>query len=222
MTISTGKTILTMSMSRRGARIAAGVCALGLALVLGGCNNSLKDENAALTQENAQLREKTASFESQQAAMQAQIAQMQQQQAPATTGSPGFERDTGSSRGTSTRDRGERVIDVIAGDLLFLPGQASVRAESRKELDKVARDIQSKHAGRTIRVKGYTDTDPIMKVAKKYPTNEALSLARAESVASYLISKGVSRSTIETVGMGSANPKKTKKESRRVEIVVVE
>lgn len=210
--------------NRRAVRAAVGVCALGLAVVLGGCNNAIKDENAALQAENAELRTKSTSLEQQQAATQAQIAQLQAQiaaaQAPAAPAAGGD--FTGGDTGARTRSRGgsERVIDVIAGDLLFASGQATIRSEARRELDKVAREIQSRHAGRTIRIKGYTDSDPIRK--SRWPSNEALSEARAEAVATYLVSKGVSRSIIETMGMGAANPRATKAQSRRVEIVVVE
>jgi chemotaxis protein MotB len=72
-----------------------------------------------------------------------------------------------------------------------------------------------------VRVEGYTDSDPLVKTKAKWGSNEGLSEARAESVRAYLISKGISSGRVSAVGMGAAKPKATKKDSRRVEIVVV-
>jgi outer membrane protein OmpA-like peptidoglycan-associated protein len=107
----------------------------------------------------------------------------------------------------------------VAGDVAFGPGQATLTAAGKRELDQIARDINRKHSGQRVRVEGYTDTDPVRR--SKWGSNEALSQARADSVEKYLISKGVSNSRITAVGMGAKNPKATKASSRRVEIVIV-
>jgi outer membrane protein OmpA-like peptidoglycan-associated protein len=107
----------------------------------------------------------------------------------------------------------------IAGNVLFDSGQASIKTSARRELDNVARQIQSRYGGANIRIEGHTDSDPIRK--SKWGSNEALSEARAEAVMNYLSTKGISRSRMQAVGMGSSEPKSTKAASRRVAIKVL-
>src|SRR5260221_573616 len=60
--------------SRRMAARVVSLCILGAGLLLGGCNNDLKDANAALTKENAELRDQKAACESERAALQQQLS----------------------------------------------------------------------------------------------------------------------------------------------------
>jgi outer membrane protein OmpA-like peptidoglycan-associated protein len=193
---------------------AAGVAVLGLGLVLGGCNNKIKDENAALMSQNQALIAENNQLKANEGAMQGQIATLQQQ-AAARPAEPAFTPGD-SGGGARVRTGGDEVF-VVAGDVLFDSGSATLKSTAKKELDTIANRIKSQHSGQRVRVEGYTDSDPIRK--SKWPNNEALSEARAESVRNYLSSKGVSR--VSAVGMGAAKPKASKKDSRRVEIVVV-
>ena len=198
---------------------AAGVCVLGLGLVLGGCNNKLKDENAALMSQNQALIAENNQLKANESAMQGQISTLQQQAAakPADYYPPS---DGGSSRSGGNSGGGNNAeVFVVAGDVLFDSGSATLKSSAKKELDSIASRIKTRHSDQRVRVEGYTDSDPIKK--SKWKTNDALSEARAESVRNYLVSKGVSSSRISAVGMGAAKPKATKKDSRRVEIVVV-
>ncbi len=194
-----------------------GVCVLGLGVVLGGCNNKLKDENAALMSQNQALIAENNQMKANESAMQGQIATLQQQSAakPADYTPPS---DGGNAR---SRDAGNDApeVFVVAGDVLFDSGSATLKSSAKKELASIANRIKSRHSGQRVRVEGYTDSDPIRK--SKWKTNDALSEARAESVRAYLVSQGVSSGRISAVGMGAAKPKATKKDSRRVEIVVV-
>jgi outer membrane protein OmpA-like peptidoglycan-associated protein len=199
---------------------------------LGGCaaKNDLKAENESLrtsTEElsktNEELNQKLEleqaarrEADSKRQALDAEIAALRQIAAnPATP-----ERVGPGNRDTRSPD-GPRpdVIITVAGDVAFGPGQATLTAAGKRELDQIARDINRKHSGQRVRVEGYTDTDPVRR--SKWGSNEALSQARADSVEKYLISKGVSNSRITAVGMGAKNPKATKASSRRVEIVIV-
>jgi chemotaxis protein MotB len=193
---------------------AAGVCALGLGLTLGGCNNKLKDENAALMGQNQALIAENNEMRSASAAKDQQIAELA---ARANNPAPPvvFNDAPRGNPGPSSRDE----VFVVAGDVLFDSGQTSLKSSAKKELDGIASEIKSRHSGQRVRVEGYTDSDPIRK--SKWPNNEALSEARAEAVRIYLVSKGVPSARITSVGMGAAKPKATKKDSRRVEIVVV-
>ena len=110
----------------------------------------------------------------------------------------------------------------IAGDVLFSPGSDVIKTDAKKTLDKVASEIKSTYARASIRVEGYTDSDPLIKTKAKWGSNEKLSQARAESVRKYLINKGVKSNSVEAMGYGSAKPKATKAQSRRVEILVIQ
>lgn len=206
------------SLTTRGGTIArvAAIACLGSGLLLGGCNNDLKNQNAALMQENAQLRDQNAQLAANNSAFQQQLDQMRTQPAGGGWSDPG----TDFGPGTTTRTSGRETVIEIAGDVLFDSGQATIKPSARQELDRVAANIRSRHSGRMLRVVGHTDTDPIRR--SKWGSNEALSLARAEAVADYLSSKGISRSMISTVGKGASEPKSTKKASRRVEVVIVD
>lgn len=54
--------------------------------------------------------------------------------------------------------------------MLFGPGSAALTAGGKKEIDTVIATIKSRHQGDTIRVEGYTDSDPIKK--SSYGTNK--------------------------------------------------
>jgi chemotaxis protein MotB len=206
------------SMLRRGG-MAAGVVCLGLATMLGGCNKQNKQLELA-QQEAAELREKNVELDTRLREKDTKIAELEGRltQAAATPPATGGGWNTPRESYPAPRNfnQGSNETFTVSGDVLFDSGQTSLKPAAKKELDKIAAKIKSNHAGATVRVEGYTDSDPIRK--SKWGTNEALSQARAESVASYLRSKGIGN--ISSIGMGSAKPKATKAASRRVEIVV--
>jgi len=208
------------SMVRRGAMVAA-ILGLGLGAMLGGC--SKKNTQLELAQQEAsELREKNVELDTRLREKDNKIAELEGRLNQATTypaGQPQAQPFT-EPRTTTWGNRnsgGSNETFTVSGDVLFDSGQTSLKAGAKKELDRIASKIKSNHAGAQVRVEGYTDTDPIKK--SKWGSNEALSQARAESVAKYLSSKGVSN--VDSVGMGAANPKGTKAASRRVEIKVI-
>lgn len=200
-----------LKSSRKIARI-AGVVLLGIGLLAGGCNKGLKDENAALMAENTQLRTQNDQLNS-------TNAQLLASQSQPTGGMTGGDMGGGGGGGNWSQPRGETVIE-IAGDVLFDSGKATLKSTAKKELDRVVSTIKGRHSGRTVKIIGHTDSDPIKK--SKWPSNEALSEARADAVADYLSSKGISRGSITTVGKGAREPKSSKSASRRVEVVIVD
>ena len=107
----------------------------------------------------------------------------------------------------------------IAGDVLFDSGSVTLKASAKKSLDSVAGVLNSTYGSHNIRVEGYTDTDPITKSGWK--PNERLSAERAMAVEAYLVSKGVSNGRVYSAAFGPANAKNSKKDSRRVEIVIL-
>ena len=203
------------------------------ALGLGGCNGNLKEENAQLRENNdklvadnekvkTQLTESEArrnEAESKAAQNQAALAQMQQDLANRPPTPDRTMGDNSPQRKDRRTPREEDVTLVVAGDVLFGPGSATLTAGGRKEIDRVISTIKGKYGGHQIRVEGYTDSDPGKK--SSFGSNKALSQARAAAVEKYMASKGISASRITAVGMGAEKPKATQAASRRVEIVVV-
>lgn len=203
----------------RGGLIALAAVA---AVVLGGCSGKEKELEA----ESIKLREDNKALTDQLAASEARRAQAESERDAAinkaATAMQPMPMDPGTGGGTARRTTREaNVVLSVAGDVAFAPGSATLSTAGRKELDGIARTIKSKYSGNRIRIEGYTDSDPIRKSAAKFPTNEALSAARAAAVEKYLQQKGIPGSSMESVGMGSAKPKSTKAASRRVEIVIL-
>ncbi len=216
---------------------ALGLAVLSAGLLLGGCNGKLKDENEALRNQNTEFKEKLTSTESEKAALATQLQTTQSEKdrlamelATARTAQPTFQpRDTNGDSGWSDKGnsgnkssgRGTRAASektfTIAGDTLFASGSATLKPTAKKSIDALLPQIKSAH---NVTVEGYTDSDPVTK--SHWKSNTALSKARAEAVTTYLVSKGVSKNKISAVGKGASDPKSTKAESRRVEIVVAE
>jgi len=203
------------------------VAVLGISLVLGGCSAQKKKEEA-LKAEAQEYREKYDALEQSNREKDARIAELESRLSAAQTaqaqkppaGTPGD--GTGGSPGPGGdfgRDESGRIVAKISGDVLFASGQVTLRPEAKKKLDSIASQIKRDYSGHNVRVEGHTDTDPIRK--SKFPSNQALSEARAQAVQQYLVSKGISGGRIDAVGMGSSNPKSTKAASRRVEIVIL-
>ena len=109
---------------------------------------------------------------------------------------------------------------AVPGDVLFAPGDATVKDAAKSTLDKVATSLKKDYSGKKVRIEGHTDADPIK--YSKWKSNEDLSVARAAAVKAYLVKKGVDPSIIVAQGYGSDKPKSTKDKAanRRVDIVV--
>ncbi|AGH37508.1 Outer membrane protein P5 [Bibersteinia trehalosi USDA-ARS-USMARC-189] len=90
---------------------------------------------------------------------------------------------------------------AFSSDVLFDFGKANLKSAAKQSLDAVHAEIQNLGlATPAIQVNGYTD-----RIGKDAP-NLALSQRRAESVANYMVSKGVAPESITAVGYGKANP----------------
>ena len=202
---------------------------LGLLLaatLLAGCNNNLKDENALLTEENQNLRAQLADRNSALEFANDEIREKDLRIASLTR-----DLEAGQARpaanvdpfsgiaGVSGSVSAGEVTATLENDLFFDSGQASLKAASQRSLDAVAGILNSSYRGRSIRVAGHTDTDPIRKSGFK--SNYHLGFERAYAVRDYLISRGVSADRIYIASHGPDRPRGSKNESRRVEIVVV-
>lgn len=121
---------------------------------------------------------------------------------------------------------------VFQSEVLFDTGQAVLNPEGRSELDKLAnalleleRQIPSEIAW-VLRVDGHTDVRPI--ASAQFPSNWALSAARAISVVQYLIGKGVSPQRLVAAGFGEFQPidadktEEAYRRNRRLELKLTE
>jgi len=121
---------------------------------------------------------------------------------------------------------------VFQSEVLFDTGQATLNPEGRAELDKLAAallDLEKQiptEIAWVLRVDGHTDVRPI--ASAQFPSNWALSSARAISVVQYLISKGVSPQRLVAAGFGEFQPIDTDKteeayrRNRRLELKLTE
>ncbi len=220
---------LTTDGRRRS--LATGLASLALlTLVLSGCNkggrvsiDDLQAENAELRDRNQQIESALNDSESARAAIEAErdglLNENEHLRGDLSSASnrpiTGFEGIPGSSVDTRT---GEIAVSV-EGDVLFNSGSVSLRSSAKSTLDQIASVIQGSYAGNEIRIAGHTDTDKIKK--SKWGTNERLSAERAMAVEEYLAGKGVSKDQMYIAGYGPAKQRGSKKESRRVEIIIL-
>jgi chemotaxis protein MotB len=121
---------------------------------------------------------------------------------------------------------------VFQSEVLFDTGQAVLNPEGRAELDQLANallDLEKQIPPEipwVLRVDGHTDVRPI--ASAQFPSNWALSSARAISVVQYLISKGVSPQRLVAAGFGEfqpLDPDKTEeayRRNRRIELKLTE
>ena len=90
---------------------------------------------------------------------------------------------------------------AFSSDVLFDFGKANLKPAAAASLDAAHDEISKLGlASPSVQVNGYTD-----RIGKDAP-NLALSQRRAETVANYIVSKGVNPANVTAVGYGEANP----------------
>ena len=91
---------------------------------------------------------------------------------------------------------------------------ADLLPEGRRKLDALASDIKgSARSVSAIRVTGHTDR------LGSHSYNQALSLARANTVRDYLVQAGVPAQTMQVQGKGESEPKVQCAQTRRAELI---
>jgi outer membrane protein OmpA-like peptidoglycan-associated protein len=119
---------------------------------------------------------------------------------------------------------GLRNIEVgaalILNNIFFTTGKSTLLPESNVELDKIV-DFLNEGTVSLIEISGHTDNEGTDAV------NEKLSQERAQSVVSYLVSKGIASTRLQAAGYGESKPLDTnqtpegRSKNRRVEFLVL-
>lgn len=113
----------------------------------------------------------------------------------------------------------DRGIVLTFGDVLFATGKSDIKAGAMANFDRLADSLKKQEGGR-ITIEGHTDS------VGSDASNIALSQRRAESVRSYLVSRGVAAESISATGKGSAFPVTSnasaagRQKNRRVEVII--
>jgi chemotaxis protein MotB len=217
------------------ATLPAALVFVGAASFLTGCNNAQKDELAILKDKNEQLMTDLDSTkgaldgsETSRRALEEENARLRAiadtaattPETGGATGGSGPELPKDLPAGVTARAEGNTVIIDVPGDVLFDSGKAVIKNDAKKTLDAVAKSIKASYPGKRISVEGFTDVDPIKK--SKWADNWELGYERARAVGKFLVSKGFSESQFRYVSYGATDPKGSKKESRRVELSIVD
>jgi outer membrane protein OmpA-like peptidoglycan-associated protein len=115
---------------------------------------------------------------------------------------------------------GEGIQITFNNAILFDFGKSDLKGTARTDLADLARSLQ-KYPNTDVMVYGHTDS------VGSDDFNQGLSERRAEAAASYLVSQGISRSRITTIGRGERSPIASndtdagRAQNRRVEIAIV-
>ncbi len=117
----------------------------------------------------------------------------------------------------------EGVLISLSERLIFKESQTELPAESMQVLDTIAQMLGP--IGNKIRLVGHTSNVP--SANPMYPTNWELSLARATSVAKYLINAGIAPDRLIICGQGEYAPvfpndtDQHRELNARVEIIII-
>ena len=117
------------------------------------------------------------------------------------------------------KEEARGMVITLSGAVLFATGKYELLPIARQKLDEVAKAVKDQ-GYKGIIVEGHTDS------VGKAADNETLSLKRAESVRTHLVSQGIPSEKIRATGLGSSRSiadngtADGRANNRRVEIVV--
>ncbi len=120
----------------------------------------------------------------------------------------------------STKEESRGLVITLSGSVVFASNKAVLLPAAQSQLNQVAESLMSTSKNRKLIVEGHTDS----RGSAAY--NKELSQRRAESVRSYLISRGYPAELIEARGIGKDRPiadnasPEGRANNRRVEIIV--
>lgn len=117
-----------------------------------------------------------------------------------------------------------RMVLVLATDILFAPGSASLSDEGKSAIADVA-GVLASFPDRAFQVEGHTDNDPI--ATRRYPSNWDLAADRALNVVKAMIEGGLPATQVSGASYGEQKPIASNDEdagkalNRRIEIVIL-
>ena len=117
-----------------------------------------------------------------------------------------------------------RMVVVLATDILFGSGSATLSKDGKLALAEVAQVLAS-IPKRSFQVEGHTDNVPI--ATAQYPTNWELASARAINVLKAMIESGLPSGRVSAASFGDSRPSvandspEGKAQNRRIEIIIV-
>ncbi|MDH4378509.1 MAG: flagellar motor protein MotB [Vampirovibrionales bacterium] len=123
----------------------------------------------------------------------------------------------------------EGVLIRLTDSLLFDSGSATLSPQAQQAVATLAQGLKQQliQSGKTIRVEGHTDNTPI--ATSQYPSNWALSTARATTLVSALIQQqGLNPNQLSAAGYAQYRPiasnssAQGRQQNRRVDIIVLD
>lgn len=114
----------------------------------------------------------------------------------------------------------EGGVVLTLADIQFEAGSAELKESSLINLENLAEYLLLEHADKQIRVEGHTDS------TGEAEFNLRLSQSRAETVADFLVSRGVDGANVQAIGFGEEFPimanttDANRKQNRRVEVII--
>ncbi|MHC4504752.1 MAG: OmpA/MotB family protein [Planctomycetota bacterium] len=212
-----------MAATWKPARIAVAALLLaGTGCVTGALVDKESDGILAVRNDIAELKRQLA-------ALRAEIRRAEVEEGPkvAAEKQAQFAGDL-SKAGLRVTSRGPEVVVTLASTILFGPGEVSVRKDGREPLLALAKSLAKRFPDRFVRVDGHTDSSPPRRVARAYPTNWDLSIARALAIVRFLTEEGeLPRERVFAAAYGHYRPVSDNETpsgrdaNRRVDIVVL-
>ena len=128
---------------------------------------------------------------------------------------------------TQLAQQAQQNMYTVAADLLFAPGSFDVTPNGQAALNDIVTKLRGLKNSKIV-VYGYTDDEKIGPPLKKLgvQTNMDLSSRRADTVANYLRTHGISPALLSAKGRGETHPVAPnntpagRAQNRRIEIVV--
>lgn len=122
--------------------------------------------------------------------------------------------------GVGIKRNGDSIKLIMPGNITFATNSSDINSSFYSVLNSVSK-VFKEYKNTNIAISGHSDS------SGDITKNQALSLNRAKSVSSYLVSQGVDMRRIEVAGLGSSNPiasndsENGRSQNRRVEIEIV-
>ena len=188
----------------------------------------IRTQVSELERENEDLRQQVDRLQSQAEALKREREEeMKDMKATYEDLLEGMKSEIEKGQITITQLKGKLKVNML-DEILFDSGRTTIKPEGIEVLERVG-EILLNVKERAINVEGHTDNVPIgPELARRYPTNWELSVARATNVARYLQEKtGIDPTLLSATGYGEYHPvdsnetEEGRARNRRIEIVLV-